>query len=213
LARPPRRQTYVSTGFIAFSVERWPDLLRRWAEACERVRFEETRAGGAPSWSPFWDADQDALNAVLMSEVEEGAILELPPELAPLTMQELSRVRVIDEGSLRCRIGRRETLMVHYGASPKPWQPGGWRSLRRNPYTQLLPRLLFADDVAVPVSQAELPPWLRPGVTGAALRLALEGLNRLRWWAVLGRGWLIPRLEQRLRPALRRLGWRRAAAG
>ncbi len=37
LPRPPRRQTYVSSGFLAFSVEHWPNLLSRWWESCQLI--------------------------------------------------------------------------------------------------------------------------------------------------------------------------------
>lgn len=88
LSREPRRQTYVNAGLVAFSVDRWPALLRRWWEASERIialgppklfSLDNESAAG----HPFAYNDQDALNALLMSEVPEGALSFIDPGAAP----------------------------------------------------------------------------------------------------------------------------------
>jgi hypothetical protein len=179
LSAPLRRRRHLNTGFVAFSVERWPDLLQRWDEACRRIPPEQvfvpvmheppqTRF----STRPFWGGDQDALNAILMSEIPEEAIAQQPEdeEIYPETMAE---VEVVDEGTLQCRYRGASPLILHYVLSPKPWQRSSWARVRADAYVRLLRRLL-ADD---PDTPAGLPRWLQPGARGETVLQALDLLN------------------------------------
>jgi hypothetical protein len=179
LAAPLRRRRHLNTGFVAFSVEHWPDLLRRWDEACRRVPPEQVfvpvmHEPPAMRFStrPFWGGDQDALNAILMSEIPEESIAQQPEdgEIYPETMAE---VELVDEETLQCRYRGGSPLLLHYVLSPKPWQQGAWPRIRADAYVRLLRRLL-ADDPDTPPG---LPPWLRPGAGGEAALRALDALN------------------------------------
>src|SRR4051812_44185298 len=66
LRAPLRRGKYLNAGFVAVDVERWPSLLERWWELCARIPAEQLFVDQA---LPFWAADQDALNALLLSEL------------------------------------------------------------------------------------------------------------------------------------------------
>ena len=175
LRRPPRRQTYWNSGFLALATEHWPDLLESWARACRAVPVELTRRAGAGIESPFWDSDQDALNAVLMSEVPEEAIATWPQE----SSDALLHVRIEDPVRLVCRHGARRALVLHSTGAPKPWQPRASLRVRRDAYVRLLPRLVLADDDALRLEPRELPLWLRPGAAGAAAGRTLDLLNGL----------------------------------
>jgi hypothetical protein len=179
LRAPLRRRRHLNTGFVAFSVEHWPDLLRRWDEACRRIPPGEVfvpvmhePAATRFASRPFWGGDQDALNAILMSEIPEEAIAQQPEdeEIYPETMPE---VEVVDEATLECRYRGTSPVVLHYVLSPKPWQASSWRRVRADAYVRLLRRLL-ADD---PQAPADLPRWLQPGAGGEAALRALDVLN------------------------------------
>ena len=128
LSAPLRRRRHLNTGFAAFSVDHWPDLLRRWDDACRRIPpdavfvpvMHEPAATRFAS-RPFWGGDQDALNAILMSEIPEAAIAQQPEdeEIYPETLPE---VEIVDEVSLECRYRGGSPVVLHYLLSPKPWQ-------------------------------------------------------------------------------------------
>jgi hypothetical protein len=184
LAAPPRRQRYVNAGFVAFSQERWPEFLARWRRACELVPLE--RYGELPRFVPrrtvlegesLWAGDQDALNAILMSEIPEDAIALQPAHEQP---DWLAEVELEDAQTLTCRYRGGETAILHFSLAPKPWEPTGWRRVSRNAYIELFPRVVLADDVALRLEPAELPPWLRDDARARAARLSLDALWRGR---------------------------------
>ena len=74
LRAPLRPDVYVNTGLVAFSIAHWPHLLERWREVCELIPPGEMWG----SRSPFNAPDQDALNALLMSEIPREALALLP---------------------------------------------------------------------------------------------------------------------------------------
>jgi len=165
LRAPLRRRTYLNAGFLALSTERWPELLARWWELCDRVpreqhfgRFEQ----------PFWAGDQDVLNAILASEVSEEALVELPEDEEAYP-DDLVEVEVVDERTLRCELRGRPTAILHYALGPKAWERKAWIRLRDDAYVRLLPRLLFGADVAVRLEPKSVPAWLRPGPSARAL--------------------------------------------
>jgi hypothetical protein len=164
LRAPLRRRTYLNAGFLAISTDHWPDLLGRWWELCDRVpreqhfgRFEQ----------PFWAGDQDVLNAILASEVPEGAVAELP-EHEEAYPEDLLEVEVVDERTLACELHGRPTAILHYALGPKAWEPKAWLRVRDDAYVRLLPRLLFGEDVAVRLAPESVPLWLRTGAPGRA---------------------------------------------
>jgi hypothetical protein len=122
--------------------------------------FEETAAD-----QPFFFADQDALNAILASEVNPGRIEVLDRRAEAIIP--FTGLRVVDETTLRCTYDDgTEPYAVHHYLPTKPWlqpTPAGV-------YTQLMMRLLHRRDVPIQVPQRELPPHLRPGIVAAGRR-------------------------------------------
>lgn len=170
LRAPLRREPYVNSGFVAFSVDRWPWLLERWIEANARIPLERS---AQPEADPFRDPDQDALNAVLMSEVPADAI-SVQPRWAEAHPDALTRVRVVDESELACTDEWRQVTILHHSLRPKAWESWGWQRDFRQAYVRLLPRVLCWDDVPLRLERDELPLWLRPTLPG---RLAFRGLT------------------------------------
>jgi hypothetical protein len=209
LAAPPRRQRYVNAGFVAISQERWPDFLARWRRACELVPPE--RFGGLPRFVPrgavleresLWAGDQDALNAILMSEIAEEAVALQPAHEQP---DWLGEVEVVDAQMLTCRYRDGETSILHFSLAPKPWEPRGWRRASRNAYLELFPRVVLADDVALRLAPEELPPWLRDDTRARAARSGLAALWRGRDSAERIARASAQRLPPRLRDPMLRL--------
>lgn len=183
LASPPRPQPYLNCGLIAFSVTAWPDLLARWVDAC-RLAAHATISEGEPRrpWpdNPFAFPEQDAFNAILMSEVPPAAIAPRDYELAPITQREA--VRVEDPARLRCVNLGRQTLLLHNTARPKAWERRAWAVAPYRAFAELLPRILFGADVPLRLERADVPAWLRPGLGGRAAELgtsSARGLLRL----------------------------------
>lgn len=166
LQAPLRPQTYVNTGFFAFDVARFPTLLERWADCCRRIPAEGILTGDHAS-DPLWAGDQDALNALLMSEVPVGAV-EALPTAAMAHARGMGRVQVVDQKTLAVRDGTDEPWMLHYTWRPKPWQPEGWRRVKPDAYVVLLLRSLFGEGAAVALPVSSVPRWLRPGMEGKA---------------------------------------------
>lgn len=199
LKAPLRRQRYGNAGFLAFSAERWPWLLERWAEVNERVSEITTRRDP----DPFRDTDQDALNALLMSEVPKDAVV-IQPEWRQAHPDALPRVRIVNERDLACTDEGREVAILHHSLSPKTWGPRGWRRDARQAYIWLLPRVLFWDDVPLRLEHDEVPIWLRPTQLGRFTRRSLRAACSIPglWFAVnlVGRRKNVSRrLKRRLR--------------
>jgi len=169
LRAPLVEDRYLNAGFLALDTAHHPGLFDRWWQACSAIPAGSTRVDGAHWQSPTGDADQDALNALLMSEVPREV---LDTRWTQQVADVLPRVRVEDVRSLRCALDGRPTTVLHHTGGPKPWQREAWMRVRANAYVRLLPRLLLADDVPVRLRPDELPLWLHDGPAGAtALRL------------------------------------------
>ncbi len=195
LALPPRRQPYINAGFLAFSSRAFPDLLARWFDCCDRLVNQPTYLDTGSLDSPTALSSQDALNAILMSEVAPDRIAFLRAEAEAQGPDQLARTRVVDVECLICHFDGLPTTLLHAWGSPKPWEPAAAKGLRRSAYLQCMRRLLTADDVAVPLAPASLPVWLRPGARGM---LSVWLLTQAR------RPWR--RVKQRARAAAARLG-------
>jgi hypothetical protein len=173
LRRPLRRRPYLNSGFVALSVERWPGMLDRWWELCAAIPPDQPRTSQE---APFWAADQDALNAYLSSELPDDAVEQLPAggEAYP---EEALQVRVVDARTLACELDGEPVSVLHHSLGPKVWQPYGWVRLREDAYVQLLPRVLFGEDVPLRLDPAEVPFRLRPGRGPDAARTALDTVH------------------------------------
>jgi hypothetical protein len=175
LPSKPRRQTYVNAGFLAFSTEDWPDLLPKWWQACHKILSHPTVAEGVAD-NPSAQADQDALNALLMSEIPADAIA-LQPNDSEVFRRRFQQVRVTNLQTLASTYRGQDTILLHCCNSPKPWHNRAWHKIRANDaYIYLMRRLLSEGDVTVKVPAKQLPIWLRGGMLG---KLAFYGLDRL----------------------------------
>ncbi len=178
LRAPLRRLPYCNAGFFAISTDRWGGFLDRWQEVCQSIPTDQVTADRS---NPFHHTDQDAMNALVMSEV--------PPEaLAIRGIDEEGHLhldrdaRIIDPCSLHVVRRGVPTLLLHHALSPKPWMADGWKILAGNAYVRLLPRVLFADDVPLRIDPGTVPAWLRPGrAAGASRRVAITA-GRARVW-------------------------------
>ena len=175
LERPVRSgQTYVNAGFVAFSRDAWPHLLDRLAELCRRIPPETVRQGARDL--PLWAGDQDALNALLMSEIPQAA-LEIGDVDEEVSDDAMGKA-VVDSRSLRCTYRDKPVSILHHSMTPKPWRPEAWRRTRRDDaYVRLLPRLLFATDLPLRLAPRDVPLWLRGDVRAHAM---LAGISVLR---------------------------------
>jgi hypothetical protein len=172
LKAPLRRHTYVNSGFLALSVEHWPSFLSRFWELSERVPLESVFAG--PDMNrPFWTADQDTLNAFLMSEIPPTAV-EILPAAQEVYPDGLIRTKVIDSETLECSWAGQRPVILHNSMNPKAWARNGWRRVRRDAYARLFGRVVCGEDVPLRMDPEELPLWLRLDAGG---KMALKGLD------------------------------------
>ena len=178
-------QAYANAGCIFFSTLAQPDFLRRWWECCVKVAGTKTMLDDGDEASPFAYGSQDALNALLMSEVSPTSIAYQPKhaerfldlQRGGVEFQNLERLECMHEGEL--------VSVLHRFMSNKPWQRSARRAVVRTAYLMGLRRCLVGPGLEIRVSRHELPPWLLPGVRG---RVALELLchmehvrNGVRW--------------------------------
>jgi hypothetical protein len=112
-----RREVYVNAGFVAWSTVHWPHLLERWWECCERTFASPTIREGAANTGPLAQADQDALNALLMSEIPAGAVA-LEPREAEAFRRNLPEVEILDAGTLASRFAGHPVTLLHNNGAP-----------------------------------------------------------------------------------------------
>ena len=176
----PRHETYVNTGFVAFSTRVFPDLLPEWAARCDGV--DVTPATPALDLGdPLGLADQDAFNALLMTVVPPGRVSVQPADEAVQGPWLLSQTQVDDVRTLACSFDGTAITLLHSFGTPKPWQAQPRRLVRRSAYLLCLRRLLVSDDVAL---RSMLPrvPWLAPGLRGVMHLRARTTLNAVWSW-------------------------------
>lgn len=181
LSKPPRHQTYLNAGFVAFSINHWPRLLEDWWKACSLIPAHRIFDGKN---QPFRDGDQDALNAILMAEFDEDAVNMLPYYGEAHPPSEF--IHVVDEEHLVVMHYQTQVSILHHSGRPKVWNSSGFRRLRfPEPYIQLFPRVAFARDVPLRLAPSEVPWWLGPGWPR---RLAVRVVKRAKHAATLAAG-------------------------
>lgn len=178
---PLRKQTYYNTGLVAFSVEHWPELLGRWWESLKRVWDRPSIMEGASrKKDPTSQPDQDALNALLMSEFPPDSVFEIPSHWNVFP-KNLASVNVEDRTSLRCSWRGERVKVVQASGRPKPWT---WRRLTDRQkffcYPNLLRRTLTARDIAIRLPNGMLPPWLWDNSFGEMMFTLFERWSNVR---------------------------------
>lgn len=201
LSRQPRRQTYVNSGLVAFSVDRWPCLLEDWWAACLRVPADRMFT---VEDQPLRYGDQDALNGILMSEVDAESIVVLPRW--GVSIPHKRQPTVIDQDTLACTCDEGRVSILHHYGRPKVWSRTGRQRLRfPEAYVRLFPRVVSGRDVALRLAPSEVPWWLRLGsLHRFALgyhraRILLGPAKRIAIAAVRGTGRRVQRATGRLR--------------
>jgi hypothetical protein len=158
---PMRRQTYVNTGFVALSTRAWPEAVERWWALCQKIRTHPTLYEGARN-GPTSQADQDAFNALMMSEFPSDALAPLRAEEGPITQASIrDEVQVLDERSLSCVRRGVPVRLIHWASRPKPWAPDAPPARSRHAYARLLFRAATWPDAPVRLSTNEFPWWMR----------------------------------------------------
>ena len=154
---PARRGPYLSSAAIIAGEPLAGEVLGLISERQEAVDFELTHwRGNAPGY-PFTFADQDVFNAVLATRVDPERIVALDGCLAPTPP--FDGLSLVDATTLHCSYEDGTVpFLVHHHVN-KPWL----ERTHEGVYSQLLRRLLLRDDVAVPVPEDEIAPWLRRG--------------------------------------------------
>jgi hypothetical protein len=157
----PRRQTYLNSGLVVFSVDHWPRLLEKWSAACSLVPAEVMFK---VEDHPLGYGDQDALNAILMSEIDAESITVLPYE--GVSGPDDRPVKIVSGDRLICMRDDLRISVLHHWDRPKVWCPsraGRRRMSLPEPYIRLFPRVVFGEDVTLQLSPSDVPWWLRPG--------------------------------------------------
>jgi len=166
LSRPLRHETYVNVGFLALSAKRFGSLLDRWSECCALLVGRPTVLDDrAAADTPVGFSSQDALNALLMSELAPSD-LDIQTSHTEVRTASLPDTEVTDVAALTCTFEGQPVTFLHHTGRRKPWDRNP-RALVPNAYLTCLRRLLTADDVALQPSPDEVPVWLRAGRCGA----------------------------------------------
>jgi hypothetical protein len=172
---PLRRQPYVNSGFLVAPLELGLRIFRDLGSLQERVDVRRSMIGSGKPEDPFYFLDQDALNALLLSGRFEAADVHALP-YAALPHPPFAGIRVADKARMRISAeGAIEPFGLHH-IQQKPWL----QVVPRTPYSQLLPRLWLADDLALRLEASQVPLRFRPGGRGVLAARWAGGRVRAR---------------------------------
>lgn len=174
LRAPIRCEPYVNSGVVAFSRAHFPNLLERWGQACDEVSDQPVLDDAASALDPVWLPDQDALNALLMSELPSGSVAVRSDVMMG---QALNDTRFSDVTRLVCALDGEPVRLLHTLGSPKPWQRRARWEFRANPFVTGLQRAVSGPDLTIALPPAELPTWLRSDRVGAGTRALLRAYD------------------------------------
>lgn len=160
-----RRQPYCNAGQTVVPRSLNDKLLRRWNECLAKIDVERTWHKNGKLSDPFYFGDQDVLNALAASVLDDDETIALDHRLAPYPP--FTGLKLVDENRLICRYDDGTQPFVLHHILGKPWL----QATRRSIYTLLLSRLLLAPDVALRLEPAQVPLRLRNGHLPAADRL------------------------------------------
>ena len=138
-----QRRAYVNAGLLVFSGSRGADVLTTIRCSVSPAAGEAQHGGSRPG-RPVDRRDQDVLNAVLMQSPAREELVVLDDRLAPFAIA-APDLSVVDLKALRCEYPDGVSTRSRVATHKKPWLA----ATPQNAYTQLLGRLLLADDVAI----------------------------------------------------------------
>jgi hypothetical protein len=164
-----RRQTYVSSGLVIAGGPVGDELIRLMDDRQRRVEFERGCLARNELDYPLLYLDQDVLNAILATRVDQDRIEVVDRRLEVIPPFE--GLRILDLMTLRCAYedGTEPLLLHHYVG--KPWLELTFGGV----YADLLQRLLGGDDVAVRVPRRMIPAQLREGYLADGVRRRARG--------------------------------------
>lgn len=169
-----RRRTYVNSGFLVAPLV----LGRRIFGELERLQHlidvrRSMIASGTPA-DPFFFLDQDVLNALLASSaVADDDVHEVP--YGALPHPPFTGIAIVDAEALRLADGNGQQPFGLHHIQRKPWLARAASTA----YSELLPRLWLADDLAIRLEPGRVPARFRPGVSGILAARYSEELRRL----------------------------------
>ncbi len=166
---------YLNTGVVAFDAVTHHSFMTRWWQLCRDMHFE----AGRSATDPLAYADQDAFNALLMSE-DVGRRGPDPAPTMVMGARNLAETRITDVDRLACEQEGRPVAALHSVSSPKPWTHDSRRLMRRNAYVTCLRRCLSGPDLAIALDDTQLPTWLRGTRRAAAELHAMQHAYSLR---------------------------------
>jgi hypothetical protein len=188
-----QRRPYLNAGLFVVPRALADRLLGPWLTCQAAIDHVGTRYGSARMSDPFYFADQDVVNALFSAELRDDEIECLEHRWAP--HPPFRDICIVDECHVICEYpdGSQPFLLHHTLA--KPWL----QATEPNAYSRLLPRLLFAPDVALRLSPEDVPLRLRTGLLASAERYRSGVQARLRRGArrQLGRFGIRTRLAAR----------------
>ena len=153
MGAPFRRLRYVIAGHYLGPGRQLIDLLTRQVAFQETLDHRATHFGGGEESDPYYYADQDILNALLMTMVAPEIQVRIDRELSPVW----PFTGVVCRGGLECvtHDGRVPFLLHHI--LRKPWLA----SLGPNPYVEVLRYVLHHPDAPIALDPTILPLRLR----------------------------------------------------
>jgi hypothetical protein len=170
-----RRMPYVSSAAILVQGSLGRSVLSLLSDLQSQVDFDRTYWRAGESDYPWLYADQDVLNAILATRVDEKRVEVLEERLAPTPP--FAGLRILDEASLRCaHEDGVEPYLVHHHVV-KPWLEPTHHGI----YSRLLRRLLIGSDLAIRIPEADVPLHLRSGLRAWARRTRVNVRERVRW--------------------------------
>jgi hypothetical protein len=171
-----RRQAYLCSGLVAMGRDPGEEILRMLEARQRLVDFDRSYFGTRDREYALMFADQDVLNAILASRVDEERIVSLDSRLAP--MPPFDGLRLPRRGSTRSLSeDGPEPYLVHQSLPLKPWL----EPLYEGVYSRLLRRMLVGPDLPIRVPEDQIPLTLRSGVRASAERQRVKLREQLRW--------------------------------
>ena len=192
---PARRRRYVNAGLVCLGGDVGGEVLRLLDEHQRHVDFELTFWRRNVRDYPFRFGDQDVLNAILATRVGASRVVALPERLGaqPEGGTFFPRLHVRDLNAIRCADADGTEPYVLHQSKGKPWL----RPMYHGIYSSLLARLLLGEDVALRVSERDVPLRMRPGFLARLERTRVNMQQRVRWRVRAARG--AARLRTRVR--------------
>jgi hypothetical protein len=154
----PERAPYVIAGHFLGPESLLVPLLKQLAELQNRIPSGAAHYDGGDISNPYFFADQDLLNAYLMTSVDSETIVRLDRTLSPVPPFTGYRLGA----GLRCLgpDGLEPYLLHHFLG--KPWLG----STRRNVYVDALRRALWHPSAPISIDRSSVPLRLRPSKLG-----------------------------------------------